>query len=160
MGVRRGGAGELSTLFKTHVPPQFTRQKPTTPAFPLLPRSHMLLALSQAAPRGLPHPSTRPPDRPFSAGSAPRPRPLASFRSSIWDTLISLRSSRHLSPAPDTPPSLPRRPGPRPSQPPQACEAHGGAAGLHGPGAVSASRRAARRVRPGKSHGGGTGPRP
>ena len=117
-GSGGGGSGRAFYSLKKkkkqqqHAPPQLARQNPTAPAVPLLPRSHMLLAPSQAAPRGLAHPQ-RAHLIALSPQAPPPPpaRPLASFRSSIWDTLGSLGSSRHLSPAPDAPPSLSLPPG-------------------------------------------------
>lgn len=120
---------------------------------------------SQRAPRGLASPpTTRPPDYPFLRRLRPHPptrhpRLCACFRRSIWDALPFLWPH----PTPDKPRcSSLNSPRPRPSPTTassSAGRAQSGAAGLHGPGAVSAYLPVPRRVRPGKSHGGGTGRR-
>lgn len=163
-----GGTGELSTLLKnTRAPPQLARQNPTAAAVPLLPRSHMLRARSQAAPRGLAHPQRA--HLIALSPQAPPPPPACRPARSLARLLQELHMGHPWLPRLLTPPQpsprraafpFPAAAGLDPHRLLGRAERTAGLHGLHGPGAVSASRRAPRRGRPGKSHGGGTGPRP
>ena len=122
--------------------------------------------VARLSPRGPRETSLQPPERthlitPFSADSAPPPAPCSCLPP-LGDPYGTLSPSSDPHATPESlafPPSTFPYSSPYLPHLPKSGERRSGAAGLHGPGAVSAYLPVPRRVRPGKSHGGGTGRR-